>query len=73
MREIQKGQAGLRPIMTRVIRKASGDRCVSHVELLQHWQDHFRKILNIRNSFSTDVANDVHLLLKMRLLMCYVR
>ena len=45
--------------MTRVIRKASGDRCVGCVESLQHWQDHFRNILNIRSSFSTDVINDV--------------
>ena len=59
MREIQKGQAGLRPTMTRVIRKASGDRCVGRVESLQHWQDHFRNILNIRSSFSTDVINNV--------------
>ena len=59
MREIQKGRAGLRPTMTRVIRKVSGDGCVGRVESLQNWQDHFRNILNIRSSFSTDVINDV--------------
>ena len=58
-REIQKGRAGLRPVMTKVIRKPSGEVCVGREESLLCWQDHFCQVLNIRSSFLDDIINEV--------------
>lgn len=59
VREIQKGRSGLRPVMTRVIRKPSGEVCVGREESLLRWKDHFCNVLNIRSSFLDDVINEV--------------
>ena len=34
LREIQKRRAGLRPVITKVIRKPSGEVCIGHEESL---------------------------------------
>ena len=59
MREIQKGRAGMRPVMTRVIKKSSGEVCVGRDEALLRWQEHFGNVLNIRSSYLEDVINEV--------------
>ena len=59
LREIQKGRVGLRPVMTKVIMKPSGEVCVGREESLLRWQDHFCQVLNIRSSFLDDVINEV--------------
>ena len=59
MKEIQKGSAGMRPVMTKVIKKSNGKMCVGRDEELLHWKEHFRNVLNIRSSYSEDVINEV--------------
>ena len=59
MNEIQKGSAGMRPVMTKVIKKSNGEMCVGCDEELLRWKEHFRNILNIRSSYSEDVINEV--------------
>ena len=42
----KKGRAGMRPVMTKVIRKSSGEMCVGRDETLLRWQEHFCNVLN---------------------------
>ena len=59
MKEIQKGSAGMRPVMTKVIKKSNGEMCVGRDEELLRWKEHFRNVLNIRSSYSENVINEV--------------
>ena len=59
LREIQRGRAGLRPVRSKVIRKANGELCAGPEESLSHWQEHFSAVLNMTSCFSNGIFHSV--------------
>ena len=59
LKDIKKGRAGLRPVLTKVVKKANGELCIGRDESLQRWREHFHGVLNIRSSFLASVVDEV--------------
>ena len=59
LREIQRGRAGLRPVRSKVIRKANGELCAGPEESLSRWQEHFSAVLNMTSCFSNGIFDSV--------------
>ena len=57
LREIQRCQAGLRPVKSKVIRRSNGGMCVGPEEFLSRWQEHFHTVLNVHSSFTESVLD----------------
>ena len=49
LRELQQGRVGLRPVRTRIIKKANGDPCKSVDESVNCWREHFCQVLNVQS------------------------
>ncbi len=45
LKELQRSKAGLRPMKTRMIRKANDDPCNGGEEVINRWQEHFSQVL----------------------------
>ena len=62
LREIQRGRAGLQPVRPKAIRKEDGQLhvCMGPDEVMQCWQKHFERVLNVRSSFIESAIQQGH-------------
>ena len=59
LKDIQKGQAGRRPIILMAVRKTNGEICKEPEETLNRWQEHFNTLLNISSDVPQEVLDDI--------------
>ena len=58
LKDIQKGQAGRRPIILMAVRKTKLI-CKEPEETLNRWQEHFNMLLNISSDVPQEVLDDI--------------